>query len=532
MRPRSSQRTRGRAPRGECQSGDQAGDAKAPPPRLSHAHTRDSSPPRLSHASTHDPSPPRLSRAHTRDSSPPRLSVGRHPVSRGSPSLCVPSVTRPGEAPPLSPTRRGSPVTAVLLGLPGKAAVGARQSLPADDPLPSPVTARVCGRPGWGPCLRAGERVRVRGAHPAGGLGRPDLAPEAWSGDQSHWRGGSRYCVFQRNGGAEAGAEASPPFHHPSSEQRFAPQHRGRLSHPPVSWGGALRAPDPDLAWYLSSLAWAPYFTINLHVRRPISGPTHLNPVARAWSVLRCSGLKYKWGGQSWKKEERRSQRFQRRRGWGGRVPEERRGCDVQTLPAPAAPLQPLSSRLGGCVQSAFAEIHEYLKGSLQIGRDPERIRGTAETFFPQGIHKTADLRACRTRWNLHRLIIRWPLRARAPTARLPTRKQGPLFRKGRRRVTSPPLPHPSPRPPSPRPLALTDAPLSSSPGARRPWASTCERIRRCCEFNYAESPPPQHSRTQQYHSPLNAPARRGRNLCNVCCVTYHSYVGAVSVRR
>ena len=99
---------------------------------------------------------------------PPRLSVARHPVSRGSPSLCVPSVTRPGEAPPLSPTRRGSPVTAVLLGLPGKAAVGARQSLPADAPLPSPVTARECGRPGWGPCLRAGERVRVRGAQPAG----------------------------------------------------------------------------------------------------------------------------------------------------------------------------------------------------------------------------------------------------------------------------------------------------------------------------------------------------------------------------
>ena len=49
-------------------------------------------------------------------------------------------------------------------------------------------------------------------------------------------------------------SEASPPFHRPSSEQCVAPQHRRRLSHPPVSWGGALRAPDPDLSWYLSPL--------------------------------------------------------------------------------------------------------------------------------------------------------------------------------------------------------------------------------------------------------------------------------------
>lgn len=114
--------------------------------------------------------PPLRASATTTPRTPPlRASASlAHPVSRGSPSLRVPSITRPGEAPPLFPTSRGSQVTAILLGLPGKDAVGARQSLAADAPLPSPVTARECGRPGCGPRLRPGERVRARGAHPAG----------------------------------------------------------------------------------------------------------------------------------------------------------------------------------------------------------------------------------------------------------------------------------------------------------------------------------------------------------------------------
>lgn len=62
-----------------------------------------------------------------------------------------------------------------------------------------------------------------------------------------------------------------------------------------------------------------------------------------------------------------------------------------------------------------------------------------------------------------------------------PTRKQGPLFRKGRRRVSAPPLPHPAPpetrrvaRPGNPSPLLPTltgegSVPVSEGTDAVKP---------------------------------------------------------------
>ncbi|CAI9163102.1 unnamed protein product [Rangifer tarandus platyrhynchus] len=130
--------------------------------------------------------------------------------------------------------------------------------------------------------------------------------------------------------------------------------------------------------------------------------------------------------------------------------------------------------------------------------------------------------------------------RARQPPP-LPTRKQGPLFRKGRGRVTSLPLPHLTPphptRPdptswtPSPLRLALTEAPFSAppdTPGCGPVPVNECE--------DASNSITPRRllhdTGSQQCQSPLSAPARRGRNLYNVCCVTYHSYVGVVFLRR